>query len=140
MCILKKLSFCFVLFVCLTSCEPINVTMDEFHSEMNKINDSTVYKSYNFEFGIITALINGKQFNNGIMEIPLKYKDGEPFILPVQTETSVRLILKNGRKFDFYFDTMFTKDTMVYGKVSHFFGTPIGIPYSRISKVQIQSP
>jgi len=78
-------------------------------------------------------------FYNKLDRVIVQDKQGNDLTLPVTDHTGVRITSKSGEHKIVMFDTMFIKDTLLYGNKSHFINIPIKPFLLRdISKLEIQ--
>jgi hypothetical protein len=101
----------------------------------NKINDS-----YDFRLGLVgVALKGGKNFYNGIESIKCTDKNGKEKIVKIQTNTGIRLTDNAGKRQTLYFDSVFLRDSLIYGSKSHFITLPVTpMNIDNLKKIEIQ--
>jgi hypothetical protein len=129
-----------LLTIVLSSCSTLTLTPEQTINEYSKVNDKTVYEYYDFKLGIISALVRGKQFNNGLEYIYAYNKDNKKCKIKINEKTTLRITKQNGRKVNMYFDTSFIKDSCLYGNKSHFVDLPAGpFKISDLKKIEIQT-
>jgi hypothetical protein len=137
---MKKIILLLSVLSVMASCTTYYMTTRELQGELSKINETTITYVYNFKPGILISIIKGRQFNNGLSQIECTDKNGKKLTLGTSKNTQVRLTFKDGTRKVLYFDTMFVKDSLVYGKQSRYFDMPVNTTYNNIVKVEIQSP
>lgn len=121
--------YCFtltILSLLMTSCSTYYLTSESLKEQLQKIDPDKIEDSYDFRLGIIgVALKGGKNFYNGIDSVKCKDKHGNDAIIPIKTQTGIRMVDNSGRKITLYFDSVFLKDSLVYGSKSHFITLPV---------------
>ncbi len=125
---------------CTTSCSTYYMTSGSLKQQLQNIDPNKINDAYDFRLGLIgVALKGGKNFYNGINSIKVTDKKGQEFEIPVTTKTEIRLTDKKGRRVLLYFDSMFLRDTLVYGSRSHFITLPITpMNVDSLTKIEIQ--
>ena len=101
----------------------------------NKINDA-----YDFRLGLLgVALKGGKNFYNGIEKIKVTDKSGKEFEKIVTSRTGIRLTDAKGKRVQLYFDSIFLRDSLVYGSKSHFITLSVQpMNIESLTKIEIQ--
>jgi hypothetical protein len=123
-----------------TSCKTYYMTPDSFKDQLQNIDPNKITDAYDFRLGLVgVALKGGKNFYNGITSIKVTDKHGNAIVHPVNTNTQVRLTNNDGRRIILYFDSVFLRDSLVYGSKSHFITlhvTPMNI--NTLTKIEFQ--
>ena len=115
-----------VLILFLSSCSTYYMTSESLKEQLQKIDPNKIEDSYDFRLGIIgVALKGGKNFYNGIDSLKCKDKHGNDATIPVKTQTGIRMVDNSGRKLTLYFDSVFLRDSLIYGSKSHFLTLPV---------------
>jgi hypothetical protein len=101
------------------------MTPQSLAEQLSRVDPNKIHDAYDFRLGLIgVALKGGKNFYNGIDTLEVNDKKGQTVELPVTTNSAIRLTDRNGRRLTVYFDSMFMRDSMVYGSKSHFLKLP----------------
>jgi hypothetical protein len=111
-----------------------------FKEQLQQINSDKIYDAYDFRAGLIgVALKGGKNFYNGIDSIKVTDKNGAQTFRKVTNRTGIRLTDTKGRRVQLYFDSVFLRDSLVYGSKSHFITLPITpMHIDSLTKIEIQ--
>ena len=124
----------------MTSCKTYYMTSNSFKQQMQKIDPNKISDAYDFRHGLLgVALKGGKNFYNGIDKIKVTDKSGKEFERIVTSRTAIRLTDKKGKRVQLYFDSIFLRDSLIYGSKSHFITlsvTPMNI--DSLAKIEIQ--
>jgi hypothetical protein len=123
----------------LIGCTTYHLTTASLNDQLSRIDTSSVHEVYNFNYGIAGVLSGGKQFYNAITEVQVTDTEGNKIRLKVTPHTGVKITDKNGAHKIVCFDTMFIRDSLVYGNKSHLVNMPIK-PFhlSNIAKLELQ--
>lgn len=122
----------------MSSCQTYYMSSGSLTRQLERIDGNKIHDAYDFRLGLAGVLLKGgKNFYNGIDTLEVTAKDGKTVELPVNTQTSVVLTDASGRKLQLYFDSMFLRDSMVYGSKSHYITLPVR-PMPVDSVVQIR--
>jgi hypothetical protein len=138
---MKKIYLLFIpaiLFI--SSCSTYYMTPTSLKEQLEKIDPDKIYDAYDFRLGVAgVALKGGKNFYNGIQTLRCTDKKGNEVIKSVNTQTGIRLTDKSGRKQTLYFDSVFLRDSLIYGSKSHFITIPVTpMRIDSLAKVEIQ--
>ena len=110
----------------LTSCSTYYMTPVSLKEQLQKIDPNKIYDSYDFRLGLLgVAMKGGANFYNGIGTLQCKDKKGRDVTVTVKAQTGIRLTDSSGRRMQLYFDSVFLRDSLVYGSKSHFFTLPV---------------
>ena len=102
------------------------MTPASFKEQLQQIDPNKINDAYDFRLGLLgVALKGGKNFYNGIDSLKCTTKKGKDVIVPVKPQTGIRLTDNTGRKLQLYFDSVFLRDSLVYGSKSHFITLPV---------------
>jgi hypothetical protein len=116
------------------------MTPDSFKDQLQNIDPNKITDAYDFRLGLIgVALKGGKNFYNGITSVKATDSHGKEIVYAINTNTSVRLTNADGRRIVLYFDSLFLRDSLVYGSKSHFITlhvTPMNI--NTLTKIELQ--
>ena len=125
--------------IVISSCKTYYMTPRSLAEQLSRVDPDKIHDAYDFRLGLLgVALKGGKNFYNGIDTLEVTDKKGKTVELPVTTNSAVRLTDKHGRRLTVYFDSMFMRDSMVYGSKSHFLklpATPMRI--DSVAKVEV---
>ncbi|MBN9382105.1 MAG: hypothetical protein J0H74_15155 [Chitinophagaceae bacterium] len=135
-----KIPYLFLLtLLCAASCKTYYMTPASLKQQLDNINPEKINEAYDFRLGLTGILLKGgKNFYNGIDTISVTEKNGKETKLPVTTRMGVRLTDTAGHSVIVYFDSMFTKDSLVFASKSHFLTLPIHRNIYSLSKVEVQ--
>lgn len=129
-----------LLMLLMTSCSTYYMTSNSLTEQLQKVDPNKIKDSYDFRLGLIgVALKGGKIFYNGIETIKCTDKKGKEKIIKIQTNTGIRLTDNTGKKQTLYFDSVFLRDSLIYGSKSHFItlpSTPMNI--YNLKKIEVQ--
>lgn len=137
---MKKYYFLTTLVVLLiTSCSTYYLTSYSLKGQLEKIDPNKIEDNYDFRLGVLgVALKGGKNFYNGIESIKCTDKNGKEKIVKVNTNTGIRLTDNNDKKETLYFDSVFLRDSLLYGSKSHFLTLPVALNINKLKKIEIQ--
>jgi hypothetical protein len=115
------------------------MTSESLKEQLQKIDPNKIEDSYDFRLGLIgVALKGGKNFYNRIDSVKCKDKHGNNVIIPIKTQTGIRMVDNSGRKITLYFDSIFIRDSLVFGSKSHFITLPVTpMNINKITKIEI---
>jgi len=124
----------------LTSCSTYYLTSQSFKEQLQKIDPNKISDAYDFRLGLVgVALKGGKNFYNGIETVKCTDKNGNNFTLTVKPQTAVRMTDDSGKRIQLYFDSLFLRDSLVYGSKSHFITLPVTpMNINKLIKIEIQ--
>ncbi len=116
------------------------MTSCSFKEQLQNIDPNKINDAYDFRLGLIgVALKGGKNFYNGIETLKCKDKNGNDVIVTVKPQTGIRLTDSTGRRIQLYFDSVFLRDSLVYGSKSHFITLPVTpMNVNKLAKIEIQ--
>lgn len=123
----------------MSSCKTYYMTPESLKVQLQHIDPNKIEESYDFRLGVIgVALKGGKNFYNGIDSVNCKDKHGNDALIPIKTQTGIRMVDNSGRKLTLYFDSVFLKDSLVYGSKSHFITLPVTpMNINKITRIEI---
>ena len=129
-----------LLTLLLTSCSTYYMTSTSLKEQLQKVDPNKIEDSYDFRLGLLgVALKGGKNFYNGIESLKCTDKNGKEKIVKIQTNTGIRLTDNAGKKQTLYFDSVFLRDSLVYGSKSHFITLPVTpMNIDKLKKIEIQ--
>jgi hypothetical protein len=110
------------------------MSADNLHRELNKVKDT----AYAYKHKFYDVIVFSKYFNNGLSKITCYDKAGKPCPINVYINTKVVITLKNGDVDRFLFQTMFAKDSLIYGQPA-FPATQISIKLNDIQTIRIKN-
>jgi len=120
--------YCWMLIfaaISFSSCKTYYMTPQSLAEQLSRVDPNKIHDAYDFRLGLLgVALKSGKNFYNGIDTLEVNDKKGQTVELPMTTNSAVRLTDRNGRRLTVYFDSMFMRDSMVYGSKSHYLKLP----------------
>ncbi|MFC0878832.1 hypothetical protein ACE01N_19710 [Saccharicrinis sp. FJH2] len=124
----------------MTSCSTYYMTQNSFKEQLENIDPNKINDAYDFRLGLTgVALKGGKNFYNGIETLKCKDKNGKDVIFTVKPQTGIRLTDSTGRHVQLYFDSVFLRDSLVYGSKSHFITLPVTpMNINKLTKIEIQ--
>ncbi len=124
----------------MTSCSTYYMTSSSFKEQLQNIDPNKINDAYDFRLGLVgVALKGGKNFYNGIETLKCKDKNGNDVIFTVKPQTGIRLTDSTGRRIQLYFDSVFLRDSLVYGSKSHFITLPVTpMNVKKLTKIEIQ--
>jgi len=129
-----------LIILSMTSCNTYYMTSNSLKQQMQKVDPNKISDAYDFRLGLLgVALKGGKNFYNGIDKIKVTDKSGKEFERIVTSRTAIRLTDKKGKRVQLYFDSIFLRDSLIYGSKSHFITlsvTPMNI--DSLAKIEIQ--
>jgi hypothetical protein len=138
---MKKYYFTLTIFVLtLSSCSTYYMTSSSFKEQLQNIDPNKINDAYDFRLGLVgVALKGGQNFYNGIETLKCKDKNGNDVIFIVKPQTGIRLTDSSGRMIQLYFDSVFLRDSLVYGSKSHFITLPVTpMNVNKLTKIEIQ--
>lgn len=137
---MKRIYLIIIITVAATSCKTYYMTPNSLKQQLQDIDPNKISDAYDFRLGLIGVVFKGgKNFYNGIDSIKVSDKNGKKLEIPVSTNTSVRLTDKKDRRVSLYFDSMFIRDSLVYGSRSHYITLPITpMNVDNLTKIEIQ--
>ncbi len=124
----------------MTSCSTYYLTTKSLEDQLKAIDPNKIEDNYDFRLGLIGVALKGeKNFYNGIDQVKCTDKNGEEKNITVTTNTGIRLTDKTGKKQSLYFDSLFLRDSLVYGSKSHFITLTVDpINLKNLTKIEIQ--
>ena len=129
-----------LIILSMTSCNTYYMTSNSLKQQLQKVDPNKISDAYDFRLGLLgVALKGGKNFYNGIDKIKVTDKSGKEFERIVTPKTGIRLTDKKGKRVQLYFDSIFLRDSLIYGSKSHFITlsvTPMNI--ESLAKIEIQ--
>jgi hypothetical protein len=138
---MKKLHLVLIVFLSiLSSCSTYYLTSQSLKEQLQNIDPNKINDAYDFRLGLLgVALKGGKNFYNGIETIKCKDKNGKDMLFKVQSQTGIRLTDSSGKRIQLYFDSIFLRDSLVYGSKSHFITLPVTpMNIDKLTKIEIQ--
>ncbi len=138
---MKKLHLVLIVFLLiLSSCSTYYLTSQSLKEQLQNIDPNKIHDAYDFRLGLLgVALKGGKNFYNGIETIKCKDKNGKDMLFKVQSQTGIRLTDSSGKRIQLYFDSIFLRDSLVYGSKSHFITLPVTpMNIDKLTKIEIQ--
>ncbi|ADB39254.1 hypothetical protein [Spirosoma linguale] len=129
------------LLLMLSACKVYYMTPSSLKEQLQKIDPNKVEDSYDFRLGLLGVALKGgqKNFYNGIEKVQVADKSGNLFDRPVMPHTAVRLTDLNGRRTTLYFDSLFLKDSLLFGSKSHFISLTVKpIRIDSLIKIELQ--
>jgi hypothetical protein len=122
-----------------TSCKTYYMAPASLKEQLQQINPDKIYDAYDFRAGLIGVALKGKNFYNGIDSIKVTDKNGKETYRRVTNKTGIRLTDAKGRRLQLYFDSVFLRDSLVYGSKSHFITLPVTpMNIDSLTKIEIQ--
>jgi hypothetical protein len=138
---MKKFHLVLIVFLSiLSSCSTYYLTSQSLKEQLQNIDPNKINDAYDFRLGLLgIALKGGKNFYNGIETIKCKDKNGKDMLFKVQSQTGIRLTDSSGKRIQLYFDSIFLRDSLVYGSKSHFITLPVTpMNIDKLTKIEIQ--
>jgi hypothetical protein len=138
---MKKFHLVLIVFLSiLSSCSTYYLTSQSLKEQLQNIDPNKINDAYDFRLGLLgVALKGGKNFYNGIENIKCKDKNGKDMLFKVQSQTGIRLTDSSGKRIQLYFDSIFLRDSLVYGSKSHFITLPVTpMNIDKLTKIEIQ--
>ncbi|UFH54495.1 hypothetical protein [Spirosoma sp. KNUC1025] len=117
------------------------MTPNSLKEQLQKIDPNKVEDSYDFRLGLLGVALKGGQkiFYNGIEKVQVTDKNGNLSKRPVMPHTVVRLTDSKGKKTILYFDSLFLKDSLLFGSKSHFISLAVKpIHIDSLTKIEFQ--
>lgn len=128
----------FILFVLFGS-KTYYISIDNLKSLFANKNLNPDEKTYVKGHEALNTLLGTKMFNNQIKELQCFDKKGNQFIISINKSTQIKFVLKNGKKIQLYFDTLYLKDDCVVGSKTHITTVNVSpISIDQISEIQLQ--
>ena len=129
-----------LMMLLLTSCSTYYMTSSSLKEQLQEIDPNKIEDSYDFRLGLVgVALKGGKNFYNGIESVKCTDKKGNDKKLEITTNTGIRLTDSTGKKQTLYFDSLFLRDSLIYGSKSHFITLPVDpMNINKLEKIEIQ--
>ena len=129
-----------LLILLLTSCSTYYMTPTSLKEQLQKVDPNKIEDSYDFRLGLVgVALKGGKNFYNGIESIKCTDKNGEEKLVKIKTNTGIRLTDNTGKRQTLYFDSVFLRDSLIYGSKSHFITLPVTpMNIDKLKKIEVQ--
>ena len=122
----------------LTSCKTYYMSSSSLKEQLQNIDPNKIRDAYDFRLGLAgVALKNGKNFYNGIDKIKVTDQKGSTIERTVTPKTAIRMTNTKGKRVQLYFDSIFLRDSLVYGSKSHFITLPV-TPMNIDSLVKIE--
>jgi hypothetical protein len=136
---MHKVIFLLIVFAFgLASCKTYYMTPASLKDQLEHIDPNKIKDAYDFRLGLVgVALKGGKNFYNGIDRLEVTDKIGTKTEIRVTSKTAIRLTNSTGKRLQLYFDSVFLRDSLVYGSKSHFITLPV-TPMSINSLVKIE--
>jgi hypothetical protein len=102
------------------------MSQNNLKEQLQNIDPNKISDAYDFRLGLTgVALKGGMNFYNGIESLNCKDKKGNDVIVKIKPQTCIRLTDNTGRKLQLYFDSVFLRDSLLYGSKSHFITLPV---------------
>ena len=121
------------------SCTTYYLTTSSLNKQLAQIDTNSIHEVYDFRFGMLGVVARGKHFYNTISEVVVTDKTGETDTLVVTAHTGVKITDKYGVHKIVLFDSMFIRDSLLYGNKSHLINIPIKPFHLRdIAKLELQ--
>ncbi len=116
------------------------MTSSSLKEQLQNIDPNKIRDAYDFRLGLAgVALKGGKNFYNGIDKIKVTDKDGKIIERTVTSKTGIRFTDAKGRRLQLYFDSIFLRDSLVYGSKSHFITLPVKpMNIDSLVKIEVQ--
>jgi len=115
-----------VMLLFLSSCSTYYLTQNSLKEQLQNIDPNKISDAYDFRLGLVGVVMKGgPNFYNGIESLRCKNKKGNDVIISIKPHTGIRLTDKSGRRLQLYFDSVFLRDSLVYGSKSHFITLPV---------------
>jgi hypothetical protein len=117
------------------------MTSESLKEQLQNIDPDKINDAYDFRIGLVGVALKGgsKNFYNGIETLICQDKQGHYKQVTIKPQTGIRLTDSTGRHLQLYFDSVFLRDSLVYGSKSHFLTlptTPMNI--NQITEIKIQ--
>ena len=121
------------------SCTTYYLTTSSLNKQLAQIDTNSIHEVYDFRFGMLGVVVGGKHFYNTISEVVVTDKTGETDTLVVTAHTGVKITDKYGVHKIVLFDSMFIRDSLLYGNKSHLINIPFKPFHLRdIAKLELQ--
>ena len=127
-----------ILTLLFSSCSTHYLTSGSLKEQLQNIDPNKIEDRY--DFGLIgAALKGGGNFYNGITSVKCKDKNGNNVIINIRPQTGIRLTDNTGKRIQLYFDSVFLRDSLIYGSRSHFISLPMTpMNINNLTKIEIQ--
>jgi len=129
-----------LILLSISSCKTYYMSANSLKQQLQNIDPNKINDAYDFRLGLLgVALKGGKNFYNGIEKVKVTDKSGKEFEKIVTSRTGIRLTDAKGKRVQLYFDSIFLRDSLVYGSKSHFI--TLSVPPMNIeslTKIEIQ--
>jgi hypothetical protein len=123
----------------LNSCSTYYMTPSSLKEQLQNIDPDKIHDSYDFRVGVLVAALKGKNFYNGIEYLKCVDKKGNEKAVKIRTNTGITMTDNTGKKQTLYFDSLFLKDSLVYGSRSHFIALPVmPMNINNLTEIKIQ--
>jgi hypothetical protein len=136
-----KVSIALSLLLGLSACKLYYMTPASLQEQLQKIDPNKIEDSYDLRLGLLGAALKGgqKNFYNGIEKVQVTDKKGNLYNRPVMPHTVIRLTDLKGKKTILYFDSLFLKDSLLFGSKSHFISLAVKpIRVDSLTKIEFQ--
>jgi hypothetical protein len=121
------------------SCTTYYLTTSSLNKQLAQIDTNSIHEVYDFRFGLLGVVAGGKHFYNTINEVVVTDQMGKVDTLPVTAHMAVKITDKHGEHKIVLFDSMFIRDSLLYGNKSHLINIPIKPFHLRdIAKLELQ--
>lgn len=124
----------------MTSCSTYYLTTNSLEKQLKAIDPNKIEDNYDFRLGLFGVALKGeKNFYNGIDYIRCTDKKGNEKTIAVTAHTGIRFTEKTGKRQTLYFNSLFLRDSLVYGSKSHFISLTVDpINLKNLTKIEIQ--
>jgi hypothetical protein len=108
--------------------------------QLQNIDPNKIRDAYDFRLGVAgVALKGGKNFYNGIDKVKVTDRNGKEIERSVTPKTAIRMTDTKGKRIQLYFDSIFLRDSLVYGSKSHFITLPVTpMNIDSLIKIEVQ--
>ena len=129
-----------LIILSISSCNTYYMSANSLKQQLQNIDPNKINDAYDFRLGLLgVALKGGKNFYNGIEKIKVTDKSGKEFEKIVTSRTGIRLTDAKGKRVQLYFDSIFLRDSLVYGSKSHFITLSVQpMNIESLTKIEIQ--
>jgi hypothetical protein len=128
-----------ILTTMMCSCTTYYFTPSSLNKQLSQIDTNSIHEVYDFRFGVLGVVAGGKHFYNMINEVVVTDKTGKADTLAVTAHMAVKITDKHGEHKIVLFDSMFIRDSLLYGNKSHIINIPIKPFHLRdIAKLELQ--
>lgn len=138
---MKKIVFILtVTSLALTSCKTYYISSSSLKEQLQNIDPNKIRDAYDFRLGLAGVVLKGgKNFYNGIDRIKVTDQNGNATERVVTARTAIRMTNTKGRRMQLYFDSIFLRDSLVYGSKSHFITLPVTpMNIDSLTKIEVQ--